>query len=147
MRRFYTMNRELYIGYMDIIKLYGLATVIFLGIDMVWLTVVAKNFYAQQLGYLMSPTPNLMAALLFYLINIVGIVVLVLNPALKENNLNKLLFTAALYGLCTYATYDLTNLATIKNWPIIITIVDLVWGTTLTTAVAYLTFIIARNWR
>ena len=129
----------------DFLKLYGLATVIFLAIDGVWLTVIAKDFYAKQLGYLMSPTPNLLAALLFYLINIVGIVTLVLIPGLKENSLGKVALMAAIYGLCTYATYDLTNLATIKNWPVIITIIDLIWGTTLTTGVAVLSYLIAKK--
>lgn len=129
----------------DFIKLYSLATVIFLAIDGVWLTLIAKSFYAKHLGYLMSTTPNLLAALIFYLINIVGIVVLVLQPALAEKSMTKVIIWAALYGLCTYATYDLTNLATIKNWPVIITIVDLIWGTTLTTAVALISYLIARR--
>lgn len=130
---------------LDFLKLYGLTTVIFLAIDGVWLTVIAKDFYAKQLGYLMSPTPNLFAALLFYLINIIGIVTLVLVPGLKENSLGKVALMAAIYGLCTYATYDLTNLATIKNWPVIITIIDLIWGTTLTTVVAVLSYLFAKR--
>ena len=127
----------------DFLKLYGLATVIFLAIDGVWLTVIAKDFYAKQLGYLMSPTPNLLAALLFYLINIVGIVTLVLIPGLKENSLGKVALMAAIYGLCTYATYDLTNLATIKDWPLLVTIVDLVWGTTVAALVSVISYFIS----
>lgn len=131
---------------MEFIKLYGTAFLVFLAIDGVWLTVVAKDFYAKHLGFLMAPNPNLAAAGLFYLINIIGIVTLVLMPALKEQSLSKALMLGAIYGLCTYATYDLTNMATIKNWPTIITIVDLIWGTILTTAVSGITFWIAQKY-
>lgn len=127
---------------MPYLQQYLIATVIFFGIDLVWLTTIAKSFYARHLGYLMSPTPNLAAAGLFYLINILGIVLLVVAPSVKSNSITQLLWSAALYGLCTYATYDLTNLATIKDWPLIVTIVDLIWGIALTTAVSLLTFLV-----
>lgn len=126
-------------------KLYILTFLSFLAVDGVWLGLVAKNFYAKHLGFLMSPTPNLLAAFLFYLLNIVGLMILVVVPALRENNLAKALWLGALYGLCTYATYDLTNLATIKNWPLLVTVVDLLWGITITTFTAWAGFVIGRK--
>lgn len=130
---------------MEQIKTYVLSLVVFLGIDAVWLMTMNKNFYGKYLGHLMSEKPNLMIALLFYLINIVGMMVLVINPALKENSWNKLILMAVMYGLCTYATYDLTNMATLKNWPTIVTVVDLVWGITLTTTVSAIVFAILKT--
>ena len=125
------------------IKLYLIALPIFLGIDIVWLTLIAKKFYGEQLGYLMSNNPNLLAALIFYLIFTAGIVFFVVNPALDKKMLTHALLAGAFFGLISYATYDLTNLATVKDWPLIITIVDLLWGTTLSTAVSVATYLIA----
>ncbi len=128
------------------IKLYFISLFVFLGIDSIWLLFIAKKFYADQLGYLMAKTPNLIAALIFYLLFIVGVVFLVLAPALKNNSLSQAILMGALFGLCSYATYDLTNLATIKDWPIIITIIDMIWGTTLSAIVAGVSFSIFQWW-
>ena len=128
------------------IKLYFISLFVFLGIDSIWLLLIAKKFYADQLGYLMAKTPNLLAALIFYLLFIVGVVFLVLAPALKNNSLSQAILMGALFGLCSYATYDLTNLATIKDWPIIITIIDMIWGTTLSAVVAGVSFSIFQWW-
>lgn len=127
------------------IKQYLISLVIFLGIDGVWLTVVAKSFYSKHLGYLMAKNPNLLAAVIFYLLNIFGILVFAVTPALQKNSLMQAVMLGALYGLCTYATYDLTNLATIKNWPLIVTLVDLLWGTVLSATVAGLTYLATKN--
>lgn len=126
------------------IKLYFLTLVVFLGIDGVWLTTIAKNFYAKHLGYLMSKTPNLTAAGIFYLIYILGMVYLVLTPALEKKSLAQAIYMGALFGLCGYATYDLTNLATIKDWPLLVTLVDLVWGTVLSATVAGVSYSLYR---
>jgi uncharacterized membrane protein len=125
------------------IKLYLIALPVFLGIDMVWLTLVAKNFYAKQIGFLMAKNPNLLAALIFYLIFIAGLVFFVITPALDKKAWTQALFAGLFFGLVTYATYDLTNLATIKDWPLIITIVDLIWGMFLSAAVSVATYFIA----
>lgn len=122
------------------IKLYFIALAVFLAIDGVWLTLIAKNFYAKHLGYLMSKTPNLAAAGIFYLIYIVAMLVFVLVPAIEKKSLMQAITMGALFGFAAYATYDLTNLATIKDWPILITIVDLIWGTTLSALVAGISF-------
>ena len=125
------------------IKLYLIALPVFLAIDMVWLTLVAKNFYAKQIGYLMAKNPNLFAALIFYLIFIAGLIVFVITPALDKKIWTQALIVGAFFGLVTYATYDLTNLATVKDWPLIITIVDLIWGMVLSAAVSVITYFIA----
>lgn len=118
----------------------------FLLIDGVWLTVVAKNFYAKHLGFLMAKTPNLTAAGLFYLIYIFTLVILVISPEVQSGSLRSVILKGALFGLCAYATYDLTNLATIKDWPIIVTVVDLIWGAFLSGAVAGISYWIVTKW-
>jgi len=130
---------------MEFLKIYSVALTIFLGIDAIWLTVVAKDFYAKHLGFIMTDKPNLIAALVFYLINIVGITLLVIMPSLQEKTVTKVLLLSALYGLCTYATYDLTNMATLKNWPTIVTVVDLIWGVTLSVVVGVGTFLFVKR--
>jgi uncharacterized membrane protein len=124
------------------LKTYLVSLVTFLMIDGVWLAVVAKNFYAKHLGFLMAKTPNLAAAGVFYLIYILGMVVLVLMPAIEKGSLARAILTGALFGLCGYATYDLTNLATIKDWPMLVTVVDLIWGTVLSATVAGISYIV-----
>jgi len=124
------------------LKLYAISLVVFLAIDAVWLTLVAKNFYSNQIGFLMKQNPNLLAALIFYLLFIVGIVVFVLMPSINNGSWKQALMLGALFGLITYATYDLTNLATVKNWPILVTIVDLFWGMILSASVSVLTYLI-----
>ncbi len=128
------------------IKQFLVAFVTFLLVDGLWLTVVAKNFYAKHLGYLMAPKPNLTAALIFYLIYIFTLVVLILAPALQKGSLSTAIWTGALFGFCAYATYDLTNLATIKDWPLLITIVDLIWGTVLTATVSGISYWVLSKW-
>jgi len=118
------------------IKLYVAMFAAFLIVDMIWLGVVARSFYSRHLGYLLTPNPNWIAAFLFYLLFVAGAMVLVVLPGLETGSLPKMLIRAALFGLVTYATYDLTNLATIKDWPMIVTVVDLIWGTCLSTLVS-----------
>ena len=127
------------------IKLYVATLIAFFAIDMVWLGLVAKAFYKKHLGFLMAPHPNWTAAVVFYLLFIVGIVVFAVLPGLKTDSLKTTLLHAALFGLITYATYDLTNLATVKDWPVIVTVVDMVWGTVLSAAVSLVSFM-AGKW-
>ncbi len=127
------------------IKLYLIALPVFLLIDMIWLGLVAKNFYAKHLGYIMRPDVNWLAAIIFYLIFIVGLVWFVITPALDKGSWANALLFGALFGLITYATYDLTNLATLKDWPLIVTIVDLIWGTALSASVSVITYFIANK--
>lgn len=124
------------------LKQFSITFLTFLVIDGLWLSIIAKNFYAKHLGFLMTKTPNLTAAAIFYLIYIFTLLVLVISPALQKGSLSAAILNGALFGLCAYATYDLTNLATIKDWPLIVTIVDLIWGTVLTGAVAGISYLI-----
>jgi uncharacterized membrane protein len=118
------------------LKLYLATLVAFLVIDMLWLGLVARTFYRNYLGFLMAPSPNWLAAIIFYLLFVVGIVVFVVVPGLEASSLKTTLLRAALFGLVAYATYDLTNLATVKDWPLIVTIVDLIWGTVVSVVVS-----------
>jgi uncharacterized membrane protein len=124
------------------IKAYFITLPVFLAIDMVWLTIISRKFYAQQLGYLMKTNVNLVAAGLFYLLFVVGLVVFSVLPALEKSSWSQALFLGALLGLISYATYDLTNLATVKDWPLVVTIVDMVWGTILGTSVSLISYFI-----
>ncbi|MDQ5969356.1 MAG: hypothetical protein QG579_513 [Patescibacteria group bacterium] len=125
------------------IKLYAIAFPVFLAIDMVWLGLVAKNFYRDQIGNLMKPDVNWAAAIIFYLIFIVGLVVFVISPAVEKGSWIHAVLFGALFGLVCYATYDLTNLAVAKDWPLLVTIVDLAWGAVLASSVSVVTYFIA----
>ena len=113
------------------VTLYLVTLAVFFVIDMIWLGVVAKNFYRKHLGYLMGPKVVWPAAILFYLLFIAGLVVFAIRPGLAAGAPVKALLLGAFLGLVSYATYDLTNHATIKDWPLVVTVIDLVWGTTL----------------
>ena len=126
------------------LKLYFATLIVFFVIDMIWLGLAARGFYQKHLGFLMAPSPNWFAAIVFYLLFIVGILVFVVVPGLKDNSLQTTLLRAALFGLITYATYDLTNLATLKDWPILVTVVDMIWGTLLSVAVSLASFMIGK---
>ena len=127
------------------VKLYFCTLIAFFAIDMVWLGLVAREFYQQQLGHLLRPDPNWTAAIVFYLLFVGGLLVFVVVPSLQAGSAKKVLILGALFGLITYATYDVTNLATVKDWPLIVTAVDMVWGGILATAVSYLGFL-AGKW-
>lgn len=129
---------------MNTIQLYGIAFLVFCGLDGVWLGLISKDLYRQQLGYLMTKDVNWAAAVIFYLLFIAGLVFFVIQPAMKLQSWQYALGAGAFFGLVTYATYDLTNLAVVKQWPLFITIVDLAWGTTLSMLVSTVTFFIAQ---
>ncbi|MBN2540094.1 MAG: DUF2177 family protein [Bacilli bacterium] len=125
---------------MTFLKMYLVAFVVFLAVDAVWLTFVANKFYKEHLGFLMKETPNYVAALIFYLVFIVGLVYFVIQPGIDAQSISKIIIGGLLFGFITYATYDLTNLATVKDWPIIVTIVDLAWGSVLSTVISVATY-------
>ncbi|GAB4497155.1 MAG: DUF2177 family protein [Anaerolineales bacterium] len=116
-------------------KLYLITLIAFLGIDSFWLGLVAPSFYRSQIGYIMAENPNFLAAGLFYLLFIFGMVIFIVEPGVREQTLLQAVTRGALFGLVTYATYDLTNLATLEGWPVLVTVVDLIWGTVLSAAV------------
>lgn len=111
---------------------YLLTTVVFFAIDMVWLGFIAKDLYRKYLGNFLSDKVNWPAAIIFYLLFIVGIFYFSILPAVEKNSLMKAIISGAFFGIITYATYDLTNLATLKNWPLPIVFIDIAWGALLT---------------
>lgn len=127
------------------LKLYLVSLAAFFAIDMLWLGLAARSFYQQQLGFLMTPNPNWFVAVLFYLLFVIGLLFFVIVPGLKANSLKTTLLKAALFGLITYATYDLTNLATLKDWPALLSIVDMLWGTVLSVLVSFVGFMAGKS--
>ena len=126
---------------LEYLKLYGIAFVVFFVVDIIWLGLVAKDLYNKEIGSLLKPDVNWVAAIIFYLLFILGLVVFVIEPSVSSNSLGKVMLLGAFFGLVTYATYDLTNLATMKDFTLKITLIDLTWGTTLgflTSTLAYL---------
>lgn len=125
------------------IKLFLIALPVFFVIDMVWLVLVAKKFYQEQIGFLMKPEINWFAAIIFYLLFIAGLVIFVISPAVEKHSWVHAILFGALFGLITYATYDLTNLATMRDWPLLVTAVDLIWGTVLAASISGITYFFA----
>jgi len=125
-------------------KLYMVTLLAFLVIDGIWLGLIARGFYGRYLGYLLKPNPNWPAALLFYLLFVGGVVLFVVAPASPHGSWKRVLVYGAVFGLVTYATYDLTNLATIKDWPFIVTVVDLAWGMSVSAIVSLVGFSVGR---
>lgn len=123
----------------DFLKFFGVAFVVFLLVDLLWLGIVARKVYKKYLGYIMAEKVRWVPALIFYVIFIAGLVYFALLPVTVWH---QALLSGALFGFIAYATYDLTNLSTLKGWPIQITIIDLVWGTFLGASVSTLTFLI-----
>jgi uncharacterized membrane protein len=125
------------------LKLFLVALPLFFAIDILWLVLVAKKFYKEQIGFLMKPDINWPAAILFYLLFIAALVIFVIIPAVEKHSWSHALIYGAFFGLVTYATYDLTNLATIKDWPVLVTAVDLVWGSVLAALISVITYFIS----
>ena len=105
----------------------------FFAADFIWLTVATPRLYRPQLGPLLAEQPNLGVAAVFYAVYVVGIVILVVQPATAAKSLPMAIGFAALLGLVAYGTYDITNLATIRGWPLVVSLVDMVWGMCATT--------------
>jgi uncharacterized membrane protein len=124
-------------------KLYLIALPIFLFVDVIWLGLVAKNFYHQKIGSLMKNNANAFAALVFYTVFTFGILMFVVMPGLEKSIGYQVILNGALFGLVAYSAYDFSNLATLKDWPFVVTLVDLLWGILLTSLVSVLTYLIA----
>lgn len=123
------------------VTLYLVSVPVFFLIDMIWLGLVARDFYRAQLGNLLGEV-NWVAAIIFYLVFLVGLTFFAIYPAVTEGSWKTALLLGALFGFFTYATYDLTNLATLKDWPLLIVIVDIAWGTVLGASVCVCTYFI-----
>ena len=128
------------------LKLYALTVPVFFIIDLIWLGVIAKGLYQKNLNYILSPQVNWSAAILFYMLFIAGILIFAVVPALSKDSWQHAMLYGALFGFFTYMTYELTNLALLKDWPLNIVIVDIIWGVVLCTAVATISFFTARWW-
>ena len=131
-------------GLLFFAKLYILTIPIFFLVDIIWLGYIAKGFYRKNLAFVLSPEVNWPAAVSFYLIYIVGILFFAVAPALERESLARAFAWGALYGFFTYATYDLTNMALIKGWPLKIVVVDILWGMILCAVVAAASFSVGR---
>lgn len=115
-------------------------------LDALWLTVIASKFYKSNIGSLLLEKPNMIAAIMFYIIYVVGVVAFVLSPALEKGSWLYALGYGALFGFVAYATYDLTNLSTIKGFTLKVVIVDMIWGVCLTGAVSVIAYGVIRHW-
>lgn len=122
-------------------KTYLATLVSLLAIDLLWIGVIAKSFYQKHLGYIFAEKFSLAPAILFYALYAFGIVYFVLTPALEAKSWSLALTRGALLGLLAYAAYDLTNQATLAKWPLVITAVDLAWGTFVTAVVSGIVYV------
>ena len=127
-----------------IILAYIATAVVFFVIDIVWLGFVAKDLYQRHLGSLLKPDVNWIAGGIFYLLYIAGILIFSVYPAVNRDSFTHALIMGALFGFFAYATYDLTNLATLRDWPMAISLIDIAWGVCLTGAVSSISFFIVR---
>jgi uncharacterized membrane protein len=132
-------------GFLKTLLLYFSTLAICFGIDLLWLGVMNSRFYKIQLAGLMSDKINWLPAILFYILFIIGLLLLVVLPAIDRGSWIRAMLLGGLFGMVAYATYDLSNLATIKNWPVIVTIVDIIWGTVLSAILALISYFIART--
>ena len=130
---------------MTFIKVFLIALIIFLILDFIWLGLVAKNLYQNEIGTLLKTKFNFVAAFIFYIIFIIALTIFVIIPAINNNSLKEVILLGSLFGLVTYATYDLTNFATLEGFTIKIVIIDLLWGTTLGTLTSTLTYLIYKG--
>ncbi|MBD8891363.1 DUF2177 family protein [Roseibium litorale] len=118
--------------------------VVFLLIDFVWLSKVATKFYFDRIGHLMMDKPNLMAAAIFYAVYVVGLVIFAVSPALSSGRMTTALIYGALFGFFTYATYDMTNYATLRGWPLPVVMLDISWGVLISVVSAAAGFYLTR---
>lgn len=123
---------------------YAATAIVFCGLDFIWLGFVAKGYYQSQIGTLLLEKPNLPVAALFYALYIVGVLIFAVLPALDAGSWRKALLYGALFGFFAYATYDLTNLATLKGWSLRIALLDLAWGTVVTGVSAAAGYVVTR---
>lgn len=123
---------------------YGATAISFLVLDLLWLGFIAKGFYRQEIGPLLLDKFNMAAAVGFYLIFVAGIVIFAILPALQGGSWRTAVLYGALFGFFAYATYDLTNLATLRGWTMPMTVVDIAWGTFLTGASAFAGYLLTR---
>lgn len=118
---------------------------VFLAVDFIWLSQIARKFYTDALGDLLLERPNIAAAAVFYAVYVIGIIIFAVSPAMKLGSSHTALINGALFGFFAYATYDMTNYATLRNWPLSVSVVDIIWGTLLTGFSAFSGYLITRQ--
>lgn len=126
------------------VELYGLTTAVFFAIDFVWLTFATDRLYRPYIGDLLLTKPNLPVAGAFYLLYVVGVLVLASLPGYDKGSAGEAIMRGAIFGFLAYGTYDLTNLSTLKGWAWQVSVIDMVWGAVLTGSVAAVGYFIAR---
>ena len=132
---------------MSLIKSYLVTFIVFIILELFWLIILAKDLYTKELGYIMKNKPNLLPVAVFGLLFVGGLVFFVVNPAIARNDWTYALLAGAFYGLITYATYTLTNLANLEGWPLKVTIIDLLWGMVLGGAASTISFLILNRFK
>lgn len=132
---------------MTFFKLYLVSLIVFFTIDLLWLGVIAKDLYEEQIGFLMSSEVRWGPAIFFYFLYVAGLSFFVILPAFYQGNLISTLLCGGFFGLVCYATYDLTNLATLKGWPMKIVVIDLLWGTFISGITSFITVWIGDHWK
>ncbi len=126
------------------VKAYLTTALVFFALDYVWLTRMAGSFYRAQIGPLMLDQPRLGVAAVFYVLYVAGIVVFAVAPALRAESVGTALLLGALLGGIAYGTYDITNYATLRDWPVMVLIVDITWGMALTAVSAGAGYLLTR---
>lgn len=129
----------------NILRLYLMSAIVFLIFDLFWLLVVSKKMYQQMIGHLMGEV-KMMPAVIFYFLYVAGVVFFVLMPGIEKQSLIYTLLSGAFFGLLCYATYDLTNLSTLKDWPVAMTLIDLAWGAFVTASTSGIVFWLNQLW-
>jgi len=122
-----------------------IAALIFLIIDIIWLSFAVKNFYRPNIGHLLLERPVMWAAAMFYIVYVFGIGVVIIEPAINIEDTLKFLFRSFMFGLVAYGTYNLTNMATVKGWSPSVVFVDMLWGGSLTAFSSYFGILIAKK--
>ena len=149
MRRSYHFNKPFDLeapmqsGIAQFLKLYAISVPVFFLIDFLWLGIIAKPFYDRHLGYLLRGQVIWIAAILFYLFFLLGLVVFVIAPAVETGSLSKAVLLGLFFGFITYQTYELTNYALVRDWPLVVVVVDILWGMVLSALVSAITFLLA----
>jgi uncharacterized membrane protein len=133
------------LGRMSWVAQYVVAAVVFCVLDLVWLGTIAEDLYARHLGDLLAPSPDVAAAFVFYALFVAGLLYFVIHPAVVAGSWRRAAGAGAFFGLVTYATWDLTNLAVIRDFPAALVPVDLAWGTFLAASVSTTTYAVVQR--
>ncbi len=131
---------------LKLVLIYLTSVGVFAGVDYIWLSKVAPKLYKENIGHLLADKPNLPAAVLFYVLFLVGLLIFAIVPGLNKQSIGYAALYGGLFGLFTYGTFDLTNQAVLKNWPTKITLIDMLWGVVLCTVVCSLVYVIANKY-